>query len=159
MTFSYSGDPSASDIDEVRFHVQDTDSSDPLISDEEIQFLIDQWADTVGTNMWVAAMVAENLAAKFAREVAVSADGVSVAVEQLQDKFEQLAVSLRDRHKSFIGAAGSPTAGGTLFDETFDLSIKPLSFGKGMHDNMRAGRQDFAGTMQRFPELPEDALD
>lgn len=158
MTFSYSGDPSASDLDEVRFHLQDTDSTDPLLTDEEIEFVIDAWVDNVGTNVWAAAICAETIAAKFAREVSVSGDGVSVGVEALQDKYEALALSLRDQHKSKVGAAGVPTAGGTIFDDTFDSRIKPLSFGKGMHDSQRVGRQDYGGTSPILPEYPEDAV-
>lgn len=40
MTFTYSGNPGASALDEVRFLIQDTDSSDQLLSDEEINYLL-----------------------------------------------------------------------------------------------------------------------
>lgn len=149
MSWNYSGDPSSSDLDEVRFHVQDTDESDQLLSDEEIEYLIDAWRPIYGSLLWVASIAAEKLAAKFAREVNVSGDGTSVGVEQLQSKYEQLAVSLRDEHKARYGASGLPSAGGTLFDDYFDPSIKPLSFAKGGHDNPRAGSQDFGGTRSR----------
>lgn len=159
MTWSYSGDPSASDLDEVRFHLQDTDTTDQLMSDEEIQFTIDKWVDVVGTNLWAAAICAETLAAKFAREVSVSADGVSVSVQDLQDKYDALAMSLREQHKTFTGAAGSPTANGTVFDVEQDDTIRPLAFGKGMHDNIRGGIQD-RGNQADTPwfTMPEDAL-
>lgn len=161
MSWTWSGDPANSDVDEVRFYVQDTDTNDQLISDEEIQFTIDKWSTVVGTNVWAAAMVAETLAARFAREVTLSADGVSVGVEQLQAHYDALAMSLREQHKSFTGAAGSPLANGTIFDDKFDSTIKPLSFGKGMHDNPRAGRQDRSGQGLPPPDLtvPEDSID
>lgn len=159
MTWSWSGDPSASDLDEVRFHLQDTDETDQLLSDEEINFTIDRWTDVVGTNVWAAAMCAETLAARFAREVSVSADGVSVAVEQLQQKYNDLALSLRDQHKSFTGAAGSPTGNGTIFDVEQDDTIRPLSFGKGMHDNIRGGIQDRGNAVDTpWFTMPEDAI-
>jgi hypothetical protein len=40
MSWSYSGDPGASALDEVRFVIQDTDSADQLLSDEELAYLI-----------------------------------------------------------------------------------------------------------------------
>lgn len=45
MTWTYSGDPGASALDEVRFLIQDTDQDDQLLSDEEIEYLIDVYVD------------------------------------------------------------------------------------------------------------------
>lgn len=45
MTWSYSGDPSSSTLDEVRFLIQDTDTNDQLLSNEEINYLIAGYAD------------------------------------------------------------------------------------------------------------------
>ena len=154
MSWSYSDDPSASDLDAVRFHIQDTDPDDPLLSDEEIEFLISKWKPVYDSLLYTAAICAETLAAKFAREVNVSGDGTSVGVEALQGKYEQLAVSLRDQHKEFAGVGGAPMVGGTLFDDYFDASIKPLSFAKGMHDNVEAGEQDYGGTRTNGEPYP-----
>lgn len=41
-TFFYSGDPSYSVGDEVRFLMQDTDRTDPQVSDEEIAYMVTQ---------------------------------------------------------------------------------------------------------------------
>ena len=40
MTFTYSGTPSASQRDAIRFLLNDTDSTDVLLQDEEISYLI-----------------------------------------------------------------------------------------------------------------------
>lgn len=40
MTWSYSGDPSNSDVDRCRFMIGDTDESNQLMQDEEIQYII-----------------------------------------------------------------------------------------------------------------------
>lgn len=48
MSFSYSADPSASPLDEARFLIGDTDSSNPIMQDEEIQYIIDTYG--AGTN-------------------------------------------------------------------------------------------------------------
>lgn len=142
MTFSYSGDPASSDKDEVRFLTGDTDDTRPLLSDEEIGFIVDKWAPLYGSNTLNAAVCCEIIAGHFAREVTVSADGVSVGTSELQGKFEMLATSLRDQYKQ-EQAMASPTFSGALFDQEWDASIKPLRFGIGFMDNFRAGRQDF----------------
>lgn len=46
MSWSYSGDPSTSELDRNRFMIGDTNEADPLFTDEELQFLI----DTYGSN-------------------------------------------------------------------------------------------------------------
>jgi hypothetical protein len=142
MTFTYSGDPAASDKDEVRFLCGDTDSTRPLLSDQEIAFVIGKWAPLYGSNTLNAAVCCEIIAAHYAREVSVSADGVSVGVSELQSKFEAAAVSLRDQYKQ-EQAMASPTFSGALFDQQWDESIKPLKFGLGFMDNYLAGRQNF----------------
>jgi hypothetical protein len=45
MTWSYSGNPGASDLDEVRFLIQDTDTNEQLLSNEEINYLIAAYVD------------------------------------------------------------------------------------------------------------------
>lgn len=45
MTWTYSGNPGASTLDEVRFLIQDTNTDDQLLSDEEIEYLIDVYGD------------------------------------------------------------------------------------------------------------------
>lgn len=42
MSWSYSGDPSASKLDECRFILGDTNKDSPIMQDEEIQYIIDK---------------------------------------------------------------------------------------------------------------------
>lgn len=49
MSFSYSGDPSESQLDECRFILGDTDSSNPIMQDEEIEYIISQSGTDVNT--------------------------------------------------------------------------------------------------------------
>ena len=42
-------------------------------------------------------------------------------------------------------AGGGPDVGGILWEDTYDPTLAPLSFWRGMHDNVRAGQQDFGG--------------
>jgi hypothetical protein len=145
MSWSYSGDPSASDLDAVRFYVQDIVDTRQLISDEELQFLIDQWGPVKDSNLYTAGVAAEVLAAKFAAEVNVTADGINVDLGSLQDKYEKLASSLRDQYKAQFETGSFPSdadlegamAGG------YDPTIPPLNFGTGFQDNFDAGTQDY----------------
>jgi hypothetical protein len=42
MSWTYSGNPKASVLDECRFLISDTNESAPIMQDEEIQFIIDE---------------------------------------------------------------------------------------------------------------------
>jgi len=142
MSWTYSGNPSTSDKDSVRFYVGDVDPTFPLLTDEEITFLIGQWEDNYNSPLYVAAVAAEVIAGRFAREVSVSADGVSVSLSELQQRFNDLANSLRDQYKALYGWFDPVTAVNILNDQ-FDPSIKPLMFGIGFNDNYQAGRQNY----------------
>jgi hypothetical protein len=64
MTFTYSGDPSTSTRNYVRFLLNDTDSTDALFSDEEIAYVLTEWS---GDAYDAARELAEILIARFAR--------------------------------------------------------------------------------------------
>lgn len=153
MSWTYSGDPSDGGVDEVRFLVQDTDPNDQLITDEEIEYLIAKWEPVYGSALMTASMVAEVIAAKFTREVAYAADGVSVGVQELQSKYDQLAMSLRDQYKQYdIG--GGPEVSGVLYSDQPDPRVKPTLWAIGMNDNIRAGKQDY-GSEGHDATIPE----
>lgn len=42
MSFTYSGDPASSPLDECRFILGDTDEQNPIMQDEEISYIIEQ---------------------------------------------------------------------------------------------------------------------
>jgi len=151
MTFTYSGNPSNSPLDEVRFYIQDTNTSDQLLSDEEVNYLIGKWYPIYVSFILVAANACDIISSKFAREVTYSADGVSVGANELQQKYTQLAKSLRDQYKLEKEVGGAPDVGGIIYGEEFDPTIAPLSWSKGMHDNYRGGQQDYGGAW-RSPE-------
>ena len=47
MSFSYSGDPHSSKLDECRFLLGDTDTNNPIMQDEEIEYLITEAGENV----------------------------------------------------------------------------------------------------------------
>lgn len=62
MTWTYSGNPSASNRDAVRFLIGDTDSTNELLQDGEIAFLLSQANDDIYS---AAASGCDVLASKF----------------------------------------------------------------------------------------------
>jgi hypothetical protein len=145
MSWTYSGDPSASELDQVRFYCQDVDETRQLVTNEEIAFLLEEWRDAKDSPLYVAAVVAEAIAAKFVGEVDVSADGVSVSQGSLFERYNALAASLRDQYKARYEAAGPDLS--ELLSTDHDPSIAPLSFGIGFQDNFGAGKQDYGDRM------------
>lgn len=141
-TWSYSGDPSSSILDEVRFWCQDTVEPRPLLFDEEITYLINKWLEPTGSPIFVAAVACEVIAAKLTAEISVSADGVSVSLGELQQKYITLAARLRDQVKAaFDNDIEFELA--SLWAIDSDPDIPSLVFGVGFMDNMETGRQDF----------------
>lgn len=64
MTWTYSGDPASSDRDAVRFTVGDTDSTEELVTDEEITYLLG-----IHNGVGMASVgAARSIAAKFSRK-------------------------------------------------------------------------------------------
>lgn len=135
MTWTYSN-PTASDKDAVRFLVGDTDTSDQLVTDEEIAFFVDEFPSSV---YHAAAEVAETIAAQFAREVSHSGDGLNYSAEQLQTNYAELATRLRKQAKRRFRSGAGPYVGGISWREREtadnDDDLITTSFRSHMHDH------------------------
>jgi len=142
MGFTYTSNPESVPLDSVRFLVGDIDASEPQLQDEEINYLLQLWGDR--SVYYAAAMAAEAIAARYAREVNISADSQSLSAGELQEKYLSLADRLRSQHEQLL-AGGLVDAGGVTIGEQPDPTVRPLSFGRGMHDDPEAGQQDFGG--------------
>lgn len=149
MTWSYSGDPSDSDLDKVRFLLQDVEASEPFLENEEIQYLLDTYLDRWNSVTPVAALAAEVLSNRFAREMAVSGDGVSIGTDTLMERFNQVATNLRELYKSEGATETFLDDFSGVLAHGFDDSLAPLNFGLGMHDNIEVGDQ-YEGRPRRF---------
>jgi hypothetical protein len=149
VAFTYSGDPSSTDKDEVRFHLQDTDAGFPLLLDEEIEWLIDEWKPKYDSLLYVASVGAATISRRFAGMVSVSADGVNVQTGDLAERYRALAVELREQHTaSMVG--GEVDISNIMIGSGPEPGVKPLRFGVGLHDNPEAGLQDY-GTWSYDP--------
>lgn len=126
--------------DQVRFLVGDTDESEFFLHDAEIEFLNSTWMSK-GSVFYVAAMAAESIAAKFAREVSVNSDSQTVSTSELQQKYLDLAARLLRQHETLL-TGGEVIMGGVLIGEQPDPTVTSPAFGTGMHDFVEAGQQD-----------------
>lgn len=68
MSFTYSGDPSKSDLDAARFLIGDTDETSPIMQDEEIQYIINTYGNGDFTNT-VKFQLFDRAATLFARDI------------------------------------------------------------------------------------------
>jgi hypothetical protein len=97
VTFTYSGDPSTSTRNAVRFLINDTDSTDALFSDEELNYLITEW----GTNVYeISRACCETLVSRFNR----LADSTSKSVGDISvsESYTAKAGQYQDLANSFL---------------------------------------------------------
>lgn len=141
MSFTYTNDPSGSNIDAVRFLINDKTESTAELSDEEIQYLIDGNSSL----LHAAAAAAESVAAKYTNtDSTASAKWVGdlkveyrSGSESVADEYTKLASSLRRR--AAVGAsagifAGGLSRAGKQANQRDTDRVQP-SIERGMHDH------------------------
>lgn len=112
MAFTYEEDLS-DDLSQVRFHVGDTASANPLFSDAEVNASL---AARNGDVLATAADLCEQLATRFARDVDVVADGQSLKRSQRSAAYAARAGALRSKS----GTGGLSTIQVTRVDGVSD---------------------------------------
>lgn len=137
MTWSYSGDPSTSTKNYVRFLINDTNTNDQLFSDEELNYVISEWNNDAYD---AARECAEILIARFAREadsISKSVGDISVSESYAQKitHYKELANSIlmRKMRKS----PPRPWANADTLKSTDDRQVTDYNtdFHVGIHDN------------------------
>lgn len=118
MSFSYSGDPSDSILDECRFLLGDTNEANPIMQDEEIEYIIANAGNNV--NMLRYRLFSQ-AATIFARDIKRSLG------PQAEDPTSRLKYfnAQAAEYKSKISAAGV----------SVPSFAHPKVFFKGMHNN------------------------
>ncbi len=148
-TWTYSGDPTASTLDEVRFLVTDTDQSDQLISDEEILYLITDRGSARGA----AADACERIALEFAKEASEKQVGdLRLSLGERAASFESRAKSLRsdrERFKAIVPRIGGVSVSDKRARER-DADRTTPAFRRGMHDNPDAAQQGGSNPSTRW---------
>lgn len=121
---AYSGNPADSLKDAVRFEYGDTsnDSDIELLTDDEIQYVIDEHTDGgVEPTARVAAIhCCESAAAKFAREAATSIGDIRVQKNQIAEGLQKRADQLRRLALRDGSLGGFYYGGKSLNDKTRD---------------------------------------
>jgi len=130
MSFSYSGDPSASDKDAVRFLIRDTVASTKEFEDEEIAYML----TTKGDVRSAAILALKTLAAKYATAVDKAVGDLRLSLSQ---KYEHYVDLIRQYEKEAVLVA-VPYAGGiSVADkDTYEQDsdrVKPR-FTKSLHE-------------------------
>ena len=122
MTWTYGADPVNDPVDEVHFLVGDTDNTDPLLQNEEIELFLAMYPKPTGKPAYLAgAAAADAIAAKYARNMNSSVGPLSQQAEQQFLHYQTLASQLRlmwatsgegTGNQSLRIAAGAPVLGG-----------------------------------------------
>ncbi|MNH16411.1 hypothetical protein D3C79_760540 [compost metagenome] len=127
MTWTYGGNPKDNPIDRVRFTVGDTDENSPLLTDEEIQYLLDQHN---GNPQLAAIASVKSIIAKLARLVDYTIGPESVKNSQKLLNYRRLLSTLEADLNSAAAPIWTGPSGKTKTQPIFDV---------GMHDNRREG--------------------
>lgn len=123
MTWSYSGNPSSSATDAIRFLIGDTDTTDQLLSNEEIAWLNTEQtgSSTAITALYETAHYAcESISAKLARLADTQIGDLNVKLSQKAQGYLTLARQLlvhADRFNNPIAYAGGISISDKEIDE------------------------------------------
>lgn len=135
MTWTYSGNPASSTLDAVRFTVGDTDTTDQLVSDEEILYMI----NTYGTIFRISSEVCRAIAAKYAKLIDRTIGGLSANFADKYHHYLELADSLVEKDELL---PVSPFISGFSRSRKESVELdndRESTFGrKGQHDNPRS---------------------
>lgn len=139
MSWHYQ-DTMIDDVSKVRFYVGDTDTTDQLLTDEEITFALSEG----GSVRAAASLCADRLAAQYARLADLKEGQLSISYSQ---RFEQMrAVSESITDSATLSDPATPSAGGIFVaDKTAteaDTSLVRPSFSVDMLDSELVGSLD-----------------
>ena len=135
MAWTYGADPTASNRDAVRLLIGDTDTNDQQLQDSEVTYFLDLFG-VAGAERVVPAAIrcCEALAAKYARQVDTTNQGLSVGASKRSEHYRKLADDLRDLETTvaevFLG--GNTFSEAKTMDENTDLI--PPTFRRAQND-------------------------
>lgn len=114
FVFSYSGDPSSSTSDQVRFLLGDTSADTPYLGDAEIA-----WVLSIDANpFFAAALGADIISARYAGSTSKSVGDLSISGGEKARGFRELATSLRAMgNDSRVNGVPVPYMGGATYED------------------------------------------
>ena len=129
--FTYSGNPATNDRDATRFFVGDTNANRPLLADTEIEFALTEFPNT----RLAAAMCADALAAKFARESDQKVGDISKSLSKVSEQFRDLATRLRNEAAKRAPASFPAASKDWKQSQRQDTDLVQPTFSVGLGDN------------------------
>lgn len=128
MSFSYSGDPSNSPNDAVRFEIQDTVNTNFLLADEEISYAITQEAGTEPSTGYTMAQILssaahcfESLSRRFSLQADTQLGQLKATYAKTAANMAAAAVALRLRAQGMQG----PYVGGISYSDKIGILSNP----------------------------------
>lgn len=138
MAFTYTSDPENSNRDAVRLLTGDTDSTDPLLQDSEVDYFLSLYSNAVYP---AAAAACDAISSKYARQADTTNGRLSVKASQRSEAYAKKAKELR--RDTLLGAdvfaGGLTIAGKNALDDDVD-AVQP-SFKVGMDDYNESYRE------------------
>lgn len=125
MSWTYSGDPSGSQLDRLRFLVGDTNEDEPIMQNEEIQFLIAEYGSNDNALKY---RLFSQVATIFSRDIKRKLGPQSEDPTERLKYFKEQAEFYRIRT---VGAGIS-----------LPVYAYPAAFRRGMHENPPYGGAD-----------------
>jgi len=142
LTWTYGGDPAANDRDSVRWLVGDTDTTDQLVTDEEIAYALGEF----GGPIHAAVVTAEAISALFSRQADKKIGTLSISASQRAKQYCALAEKLKRR----IGTdLAEMFVGGTKISEKETLAEDE----DAIQPSFQIGQDDFFG-IDNFNRVP-----
>jgi hypothetical protein len=133
MTWTYSGDPSASRLDAVRYRIQDTNEDRPLLEDAEIEY---ELAEADNDVLQAALSCAEALVARGSHMVTKKISGeITINYSDLTGQYVQLVeilqTKIRKEDLSFI----LPSIKKVKDPDNYPIIFEPAEVTGSMWDN------------------------
>lgn len=167
MSWSYSGDPSSSDKDAIRFEIQDTNPSAPLLEDAEVTWCVlvetgvaaDADAATLAeTNpqgfFSACARACESLARLFLAQADTQVGSLKTTYTKQAAQYAQQAKDLRSKAASL----GAPYTGGQSVSEKLANALDPdqvqPAFSRDMFDSPWTGESQDVSQSDLGPPFP-----
>ena len=138
MSWTYSGDPSESDLDAVRLRVGDRDENDQLLQDEEIEYFLAQYPGGGNAALRASIDSAKAIAAAYARQSTYRIGQVSETLSRKSEAYERLAKELTEelRQLAVVSAKAVAVSTADKAAQAADSTLVKPYISRGMHDNV-----------------------
>jgi len=114
MAWSYSGNPSSSPLDELRFKIGDTDPAAPIFSDEELEYIL---TNNGGNMMASCTQCVQAAIAKYGRLKDEVVGGLQAKYQQIYENYQRMWQDIMNGTSIFGANLVNVFAGGLLIDD------------------------------------------